>query len=878
MRVVPSALRRRPFRACLALAAAAALAAGTAPAPAAAQQLPMAADLPVEGVESYDPEIPRPGEVIGHEVGTRHTESARIADYFRAVAEASDRVRLRVHARSYENRPLLHAVVTSEENQDRLGPIRRANRRLSEAPGSVSDDELAGMPVVAYMGYSVHGDEASGSEAAMVLLYHLAAGRGPAVDSVLANEVVIVDPMFNPDGRDRFVDWVNRNRSAAPVADPQDREHVQPWPGGRTNHYWFDLNRDWLPAQLPESRGRLEVFHRWRPQLLTDYHEMGSDATYFFQPGVPSRTNPHTTERNQELTARIAERHAAALDRVDELYYTRETYDDFYYGKGSTYPDLNGSVGILFEQASSRALKTETENGVLDYATTVRNQVATSLSTLRAAREMRTDLLGYQRDYYAGASEVAGRSEVKAWVIGERRAPTRAREMLEVLRRHRVSVHRLARDVEAGGERFRAGEGWVVPVDQPQARLVRAFLEKRTSFPDSIFYDVSTWTLPLAFDVDHAALTRDPTDLLGEPVEGIELEPAPARIVGGEAGYAYLLPWNRYYAPRALHRFQEAGVLPRVMDESFTAVVDGERRSFGRGTILVPVGQPGVDAAAVHRAARRAVERDRVTLYATGTGLTPEGPDLGSPGSEPLRPPRIGLIVGGAPGRSYGQGAGAYDAGQAWHLLGERFGVPMSLLDLDRIGGMDLARYDVIVAAGGSYGEAAVEPLQSWVRDGGRLIALADAVEWAAENGFLELEARSAPVDSATAGVPYGELGRAYGAHNIGGSILRARLDVTHPLAFGLPEVLPVFRTHEAFYEPTGRPGRDVGVYPEEDPLWSGYLSDLRREQAAGTAAVVAGEMGAGEVVAILDDPNFRAFWYGSSRLFLNAVFLGGTY
>ena len=873
--LVPRLLRRAPSVA-LVLAAAAALAAG--PRSAAAQQLPMAADLPLEGVEGYDPDVPRPEEVIGHEVGTRHTESARIADYFRAVAEASERVRVQAHARSYEDRPLLHAVVTSRGNQERLEEIRRANRRLSDDPGSVSDPELEGMPTVVYMGYSVHGDEASGSEAAMVLLYHLAAGSGPAVDSVLANEVVIVDPMFNPDGRDRFVDWVNRNRSAAPVADPQDREHVQPWPGGRTNHYWFDLNRDWLPAQLPESRGRLEVYHRWRPQLLTDYHEMGGDATYFFQPGVPSRTNPHTTDRNQELTARIARRHATALDRVDQLYYTRETFDDFYYGKGSTYPDLNGGVGILFEQASSRALRTETENGMLDYATTVRNQVATSLSTLRAAREMRTGLLRYQRDYYDGAAEVAERSEVEAWVIGGRRAPTRAREMLEVLRRHRVRVHRLARDVEADGERFRAGEGWVVPVDQPQARLVRAFLEKRTSFPDSIFYDVSTWTLPLAFDVDHAALRRDPSGLLGEAVDGVALEPAASRIVGGEAGYAYLLPWDRYYAPRALHRFQAAGVLPRVMDEPFTAEVDGERRRFGRGTVVVPVGQPRVDPGVVHRLARRVVDRDRVTLHAIDTGLTPEGPDLGSPGGEPLPAPRIGLLVGGAPGRSYGQGAGAYDAGQVWHLLGERFGVPVSLLELDRLGGMELSRYDVIVAAGGEYGEEAVEPLEGWVRSGGRLVALAGAVDWAVEHGLLELEERSAPVDSLAAGVPYGELDRAYGAHNIGGTILRARLDTTHPLAFGLPDVLPVFRTHESFYEPTGRPGRDVGVYPADGALWSGYLSDTRREQAAGAAAAVAARLGEGRVVALMDDPNFRAFWYGSNRLFLNAVFLGGAF
>jgi hypothetical protein len=841
----------------------------------AGQELPMAAELPLPGVEGYAADVPSPEEIIGHVVGTRHTESARIADYVRAVGGASDRVVVREHARSYEERPLVHAVVTSPENHARLEEIREANRRLSDAPGSVADGDLDDMPVVVYMGYSVHGDEASGSEAAMMLLYHLAAGSGPAVASVLRDAVVIVDPMFNPDGRDRFVDWVNRNRGAVPVADPGDREHVQPWPGGRTNHYWFDLNRDWLPVQHPESQGRLELFHRWRPQVLVDVHEMGGDATYFFQPGVPSRTHPHTPERNQELTARIAEFHAEALDRVDQLYFTRETYDDYYYGKGSTYPDVNGAVGILFEQASSRALRTETENGVLTYATTVRNQTATSLSTVRAAVELRTDLLRYQRDFYAGAGEVARGSETKAWIVGSDGAPTRARELIRVLRTHRVRLHELARGVEAGGRRFEAGRAFVVPVDQPQARLVRAFMERRTSFPDSIFYDVSTWTLPLAFDVPHAEVRRDPSDLLGAEIEAPP--PAGGELVGGEAGYAYLLPWDRYYAARALYRFLEEGVLARVMEEPFEAVVSGEARRLPRGTVVLPVDQPRVPAGRLHELARTAVAEDDVRILATETGLTPGGPNLGSPGGEVLERPAVALLTGGAPGRSYG-GAGAYDAGQVWHLLSERFGVPVSLLDVERVEeASDLDGYDVLVLAGGAYRGLASDPVKAWVEGGGRLVALASAVGWVAEAGLAELEERKLDVDSLVADVPYGRLDRAFGAQNIGGSILRARLDTTHPLAYGLPEELPVFRDHGTFYEPTGRPGRDVGVYPDEEVLLSGHLSEARREQAAGAAAVVADRLGQGRVILIMDDPNFRAFWYGSNRLFLNAVFFGSA-
>ncbi len=350
-----------------------------------AQQVPLATPMHVEGV-TYDPAVPRPDEILGYVVGTRHTEPHRVVEYFFAIARASDRVTVAEHGQTHEGRRLIHAVITSPRNHDRLESIRDANRRLSDDPAGVSPAELGAMPAIVFLGYSVHGNEASGTEAALLTLYHLAAGSGPAVDAILDSLVVVIDPMLNPDGRDRFVDWVNRNRGEVHTTDSQDREHREPWPGGRTNHYWFDLNRDWLPARQPESRARLRLFHEWRPQLMTDFHEMGSDATYFFQPGVPSRTHPNTPERNQEITREIAAYHARALDRLGQLYFTEEVFDDFYYGKGASYPDVNGAVGILFEQASSRSLESETENGPLSYAITVRNQFATSLSTLAAAR------------------------------------------------------------------------------------------------------------------------------------------------------------------------------------------------------------------------------------------------------------------------------------------------------------------------------------------------------------------------------------------------------------------------------------------------------------------------------------------------------------
>lgn len=823
-----------------------------------------------EGI-AYDPAIPRPEEVIGHVVGTRHTEPHQIVAYFQAVAAASDRVLVEEYGRTYEHRPLIYAIVSAPENLMRLEAIRQANLQLSEDPGSVSDAALTRMPVVAYMGYSIHGNEASGSEAALLVLYYLAAARGPAIDSLLAQAVLLIDPMLNPDGRDRFVDWVNRNRGRVPVADPHNREHMEPWPGGRTNHYWFDLNRDWLTGQHPESQGRLRLFHHWRPQLLTDHHEMGSETTFFFMPGVPSRTHPLTPARNQELTAAIARYHADALNQIGSLYYSEEGYDDFYYGKGSTYPDANGAIGILFEQASSRALLRETRDGVLSYAFTIRNQLTTSLSTLQALRALRMELLRYQLDFYREAEQVARNLSVKAYLVALEPDRTRAQMLVQALLRHRIQVYTLARDVTADGKTFRAGQAYVIPTQQPQVRMLQALMERRTTFTDSIFYDVSTWTLPLAYHVSWAEWRQDPSTLLGTPVDSVRLDGG--ELVGGRSDYAYLLRWNRFFAPAALYQLQQAGVRVRLLTEPITLPVAGTPQTFPSGTVLIPVVQrdgKGPTPDSLQMLLKALADAYHVQFFAVQTGLTAQGPDLGtSDYGQVLEQPRVALLTG--------SGTSAYNAGEVWHLLSERMHMPVSLLDVDHVAWADLDRYNRLVLAGGSYAALPAEKIKNWVRQGGVLIALASAVDWVVEQGLVALKAKPFNLDSLLRPYPYGQLERARGAQVIGGAILEAQVDTTHPLAFGLGSRLPLFRTGETFYEPSEVPGANVARYTDQ-PLLSGYLSTARQKQAPASAAVVAQRYGRGRVILIMDNPNFRAFWLGSSRLFLNAICLGAAF
>ena len=815
---------------------------------------PLATPYAIEGTTGYDASVPTPQDVLGYAIGERHTRPEEVIRYLEAVAAASPRVEVGFHGTTYEGRRLVHAIVTSTSNHGRLEAIQRANVALSES-GAPSVD---GMPVVVYQGYSVHGNEASGTEAALVWLYHLAAGQGEA-ERLLEDAVVLIDPMLNPDGRDRFVDWVNSYRGGTPVTDPADLEHNEPWPQGRTNHYWFDLNRDWLPTELRESRARMEWWHSWRPQVSTDHHEMGPEATYFFQPGIPSRNNPNTPAETIDLTGAVAQYHAAELDRIGQLYYSGESFDDFYYGKGSTYPDVNGAVGILFEQASSRALTRDTDqNGVLEYAVTVRNQLATSISTLRAAVDLKDRLLTHARDFYAQAPASG------AYLIDLSERRSRGQALAQALRRSRVEVYDLGAVVEAGGRRFRPGAAYAIPLDQPQGRLVTAAMERTLEYTDSLFYDVSAWTFPLAYGADVAQTSRAPA--LGSRVEA---EYDGGQLVGGRASVAYAIPWGRYFAPRALRRLHEAGVRVRLAHSPFEAASGGSRRAFDRGTLVVAIGGQDVPADTVHAVVARAVGLDHIEAFALATGLTPSGNDLGSRAWPVLEAPHIGLLAG--------PGASPYGAGEVWHLLSERFGQGVSLLPPDDL--PDLDAYTTLVMANGGYNgldSAAVARVRSWVRDGGVLIALEGGARWAASQGLLSAALRPAPTDSTLR--PYSDLDAARGAQAIGGSIMEVVLDETHPLAYGYRDRVAVFKRGSALFEPSeASSGADVGVYAPT-PLLSGYSSRENLARLPGAAALKAGRLGAGRVVLMDFDPSFRAFWYGTDGLLLNAVYLGATF
>ncbi|MEP2024087.1 M14 metallopeptidase family protein, partial [Reichenbachiella sp.] len=450
-----------------------------------------------------NPNIPTPKSIIGHEVGEWHISHDKLVQYMYALAKASDRIEIEEYARSHENRPLLTLKISSPDNIQNLEKLRQEHLQLSDFNLSKNLD-LNNMPLVAYLGYSIHGNEPSGSNAALLVAYYLAAAQGAEIEEWLKNTIILLDPSYNPDGLNRFASWVNSKKSLNLVTDPNNIEQNEPWPSGRTNHYWFDLNRDWLPVQHPESKGRVQQFHQWKPNVLTDHHEMGSNGTYFFQPGIPSRNNPLTPSKTYELTQKIADYHAKALDEIGSLYYSKESFDDFYVGKGSSYPDVNGGIGILFEQASARSHAQQSDNGVLTFPFAIKNHLTTSLSTLKAANELKSEILTHQQNFYTEIPSLADQDDIKGYVFSAANDHNKLKAFISILDIHQIEVFRLNQKFGS----FNTSNSFIIPLKQNQNRMMKALFESRTAFQDSLFYDVSAWTLPLAFDLEYLALNE----------------------------------------------------------------------------------------------------------------------------------------------------------------------------------------------------------------------------------------------------------------------------------------------------------------------------------------------------------------------------------
>ena len=793
-----------------------------------------------------DDNIPTPHEILGFNVGEWHVSHDKLLSYMFELEEASDRVKLEKTGKTYEGRDLVVLIITSEKNHNNIDNIIKQRSKVYE-----NEKDLKNKKIVVYQGFSIHGNESSGSNASLLYAYYLASAKGDFINNILENSIIIIDPSMNPDGLQRFSGWVNSHRNMNLTSDSNDREYNEVWPGGRTNHYWFDLNRDWLPAQLPESQSRLKTFYKWMPNILTDHHEMGTNATYFFQPGVPSRTHPLTPEMNQILTKKISKYFAEDLDNIGSLYFSGERFDDFYYGKGSTFPDINGSIGILFEQASSRGHFQESENGILTFPFTIKNQLTTSISTIKAALDLKDEIIKYQNNFYDSSQKKNNHND-EYLIFGNEKDKYRTKKLAEILLRHQIDIYESEVDILDNDKIYKSGYSYLVPKNQKQINLINAMFESRTKFNDSIFYDVSAWTLPHAFNLDYNLnfIYKKELKKIDEIDFSVDFNLEPSN-------YAYLIEWHEYLTPKALNMLLEKNIRVKVATQQFN--VKGVKYDYG--TLMIPV--LGNDAENLHKNMIKISDECKLTVNTVNTGLT-LGPDLGSNSFKTINKKNIAILIG--------DGISAYDAGEIWHLLDTRYDIAISKIQLSTILKSNLSKYTtLIIPSSEIISNEIIKKITDWTKNGGTLITYKNSIDWLQSANIIDFNIIEQEISAND--ISYEDADNFYDAQKIGGAIFQTKLDLTHPINFGFTdEFMPIFRNSTIFLKPDNNKYKTPIRYTE-NPLLSGYISQNNLKTLKNTTPIKITGFGDGKIIYLTDNTNFRAFWYGTNKILMNAIF-----
>ena len=793
--------------------------------------------------------IPTPEQFIGYGVGEQHTRHEKLVEYFKELDRLSDRVTVTTFGKTYENRDQIVAIFTTAANHGRLEEIRQQHLKAQLSGGD------ANIPLVIHLGYNVHGNEPSSSEAAMLTAYYLTASEDPETLNWLSKMVILMDPVINPDGRDRHTNWANMHKAFPPVADPLDREHTEIWPGGRFNHYWFDMNRDWFPLVHQEARNRVKLFHAWRPYVQTDHHEMGSTSTFYFDPGKYSSNNPVVPYYLYDtIYPKYGEYFSQAMNGLGSMYFTKEAFDKLYPGYGSSYINFYGGAGFLFEQGSSRGHVQETTTIPITFAFTIRNQFIASLTTIRASLAERQRLYTLRKKFYSDAAEQAKKSPVKGYAFGDISDPTRTNAFLDLLLMHEIEVY------ETDGK---YALPYYVPTDQSNYIMVRSIFEKDITYTDSLFYDASTWSMVHAYGMPHTEL-RAPLQVKGNRVSKLlkQVTNAPMR-----SNYAYVFDLLDYNAHKAIFMLQEAGVMVQTATRPFTLNVNGKPRQFGYGSISIPVNLQRVKPDDVYAAVTKAAAATGVQIYPVETGYNVSGIDLGSNYMRTVASPKVMMLVG--------MGVQATEAGEIWHLLDQRLSMPITKMDLAAFGRANLQRYNTIIMVSGNYDKSVADKLKTWVQNGGTLVTIKGGSEWAIRNGFTKEKLLTVDTPKTTVRMDYDDATEFEGAKSLGGSIFQVDLDTTSPIGYGYTKrKLSVYKNSQTFLMPSSNPYGTVAKYTD-NPVVGGYYHKSSLERVKKCASIIIGNEGSGRVIMFADDPNFRGTWFGTNKLFLNALFFG---
>lgn len=817
------------------------------------------------GVAALAQKIQSPEEFLGYKLGDQFTYHYKIADYFKYISQASKNVKLVQYGTTNEGRPLLLAFIASDENIGRLDEIRQNNMKLA---GVVQGGGTTTNPTVVWLSYNVHGNEPASSEAAMATLFDLVDPANTQTKQWLKNTVVVIDPCLNPDGRDRYVNFYNSVRGATPDAYNAAREHMEPWPGGRVNHYLFDLNRDWAWQTQREVAARLIYFNQWLPQVHVDFHEQGYNSPYYFAPAAEP-FHKDITPWQREFQVTVGKNNAKYFDQKGWMYFTKQEFDLLYPSYGDTYPIYSGAIGMTFEQGGiSAGLAVVTRSGdSLTLADRIAHHHITGLSTIEVSSQNAAKLnTEYKKFFNKNLNNPPG--EYKSYII-KNENPDKMAMLAQLLDKNAIQYgYGLNRTLTGYNyfngkqESFTAGaHDMVINASQPKAVLLNVLMEPRTFVTDSNTYDITAWSLPYVYGLKTYGLKEQVKASGGKPA--IET----VHNIAGDHAYAYVSAWQSTLDVKFLAALLKAHIKVRYSETPF----EEGGKQYPAGSLIIT--RAGNDRADFDQAITRLANENNRSISVLASGFVDKGFDIGSSYVHSLRQPRVMLFAG--------EGVNSEAMGEIWHYFEQQINYPVTLIRPQDIGRVKLGDFDVIVIPDGRYNDLPAEKIQSWVRDGGKLIAIGDALGALSGKGSFSIKKKENKDDDKKDKDGkihiYGDRDREDLKSSVPGAIYRLTLDNTHPLAFGYPKYYYGLKLSDDIYEYLdSNDGWNVGII-KKDGYVSGFVGQTAKARISDGLLLGVQSLGRGSVVYMADDPMFRSFWENGKLLFGNAVFMVGN-
>ncbi|WP_222535216.1 M14 metallopeptidase family protein [Pedobacter polysacchareus] len=822
--------------------------------------------LLLTGLKPAEAQLRSPEEFLGYPLGSKFTPHYKVLEYFKYLGSAHKNIKIQKYGKTYEGRELLVAIVSAKENMDNLEGVRKQNLSLSNAEGLSSANKLAikaKQPAILWLSYNVHGNEASSTETALKMLFTLAEAKTVNIQNWLKNTVVIIDPCLNPDGRERYLNFFGSTIGIQPNPDPLSREHIEPWPGGRSNHYYFDLNRDWAWQSQIETQQRLDLYQDWMPEVHVDFHEQSYNEPYYFAPAAePIHQDITPWQRNFQIT--VGKNNAKYFDKNGWQYFTKEQFDLLYPSYGDTYPLYNGAIGMTYEQGGIGAglAVTTIDGDTLTLKDRIAHHFTTGMATLETVSTY-ADQLVEEFGKYFEKGVTAPPGVYKSYVI-KAQNKYRQQKMANLLKKNRIQFA-YGLDKEYTGysyenkkiQRFKGERNdLVINLNQPRAILANVLMEPQTAVSDSNTYDITAWALPYAYGLPAFATQEAVKGLFPAPEEKIELFPVVDRP------YAWIFPWRSMNDAQVLISLQNENIKVRIAEEPFTIA----ERKFEIGSLLVyrTENEKLVPALAAKMAA---IEKKwKQAFYPAASGFVDRGKDFGSSAYRVLTKPKVAIVSGPE--------SSSQSVGQLWHFMEQELNYPVSMIALRNIDNLNLNKINVLILPDGAYPVEMMDKLEDWIKIGGRLILMEDAIQSVTDSKLFEVRKKEVFKEEEVLVNPalYANRNTMDLSDAIPGAIFKVHLDHSHPLAIGLGAYYYALKTDDHIYSPLNK-GWNVGLF-KPDSYVAGVAGKTVMKTLNSGMTLGVQSLGKGAIIYIGTDVLFRSFWENGKQLFLNALFL----